>query len=152
MPNPCAPASALTRIATLLSSLITSLVFQAFRGAKRRGERVSMMVSGNEFHAANKRASTRMAKGVRVVSAKYDRRIGMVVVQLSSGLYLQFRPRDIQGMEHARPSDLDEIVISPSGLGLYVPALDADVLIPWLLRGVLGSRAWMKSLALRPAS
>lgn len=60
MPNPCAPASALTRIATLLSSLITSLVFQAFRGAKRRGERVSMMVSGNEFHAANKRASTRM--------------------------------------------------------------------------------------------
>jgi len=74
-----------------------------------------MMVSANEFHAANKRALQRMAKAVRAVSAKYDRRIGMVVVQLSSGLYLQFRPRDIQGMEHARPSDLIEIVISPSG-------------------------------------
>lgn len=110
-----------------------------------------MMVSANEFHAANKRALQRMAKAVRAVSAKYDRRIGMVVVQLSSGLYLQFRPRDIQGMEHARPSDLDEIVISPSGLGLYVPALDADVHVPGLLRAVSGSRAWMKSLAVRAA-
>lgn len=54
-----------------------------------------MMVSANEFHAANKRALQRMAKAVRAVSAKYDRRIGMIVVQLSSGLYLQFRPRDI---------------------------------------------------------
>jgi hypothetical protein len=88
-----------------------------------------MMVSANEFHAANKRALQRKAKAVRAVSAKYDRRIGMVVVQLSSGLYLQFKPRDIQGMEHARPSDLAEILISPSGLGLYVPALDADVYV-----------------------
>lgn len=110
-----------------------------------------MMVKANEFHAANKRALQHMAKTVRAVSAKYDRRIGMVVVQLSSGLYLQFRPRDIQGLEKARPSDLDEIVISPSGLGLYLPALDADVLIHGLLRGVLGSRAWMKSLAFRAA-
>ena len=110
-----------------------------------------MMVRANEFHAANKRALQRMAKAVSAVSAKYDHRIGMVVVQLSSGLYLQFRPRDIQGMEHASPSDLREIVISPSGLGLYVPALDADVHITGLLRGMLGSRAWMKSLALRSA-
>lgn len=124
---------------------------QVFLGTTGSGDGVSMMVKANEFHAANKRALQRMAKTVRAVSAKYDRRIGMVVVQLSSGLYLQFRPRDIQGMEHARPSDLGEIVISPSGLGLYVPALDADVRIPGLLRGVLGSRAWMKSLALRVA-
>lgn len=110
-----------------------------------------MKVSANEFHAANKRALQRMVKSVRAVSAKYDRRIGMVVVQLSSGLYLQFRPRDIQGMEHARPSDLGEIMISPSGLGLYVSALDADVHVPGLMRGILGSRAWMKSLSFRMA-
>lgn len=111
-----------------------------------------MMVRANEFHAANKRALQRMAKAVRAVSAKYDRRVGMVVVQLSSGLYLQFRPRDIQGMEHASPSDLREIVISPSGLGLYVPALDADVYVQGLLRGVLGTRSWMKSLKFRADS
>jgi len=122
---------------------------QVFLGTTGNGDGVLIMVKANEFHAANKRALRRMAKTVRAVSAKYDRRIGMVVVQLSSGLYLQFRPRDIQGMEHARPSDLAEILISPSGLGLYVPALDADVYVQGLLRGLLGSRAWMKSLAFR---
>lgn len=107
------------------------------------------MVQASDFDAANKRAVQRMTKAVRAVSARYDRRIGMIVVQLSSGLYLQFRPRDIQGMERARPSDFGKIVISPSGWGLYLPALDADVYVPGLLRGVLGSRSWMKSLASR---
>lgn len=92
-----------------------------------------------------------MARSVKAVSAKYDRRIGMVVVELSSGLFLQFRPRDIQGMDQARPGDLTEIVISPSGLGLHVPKLDADVSVPGLMRGLLGSRAWMRSLARRGA-
>lgn len=133
----------------MLSGLNSSLLAQVFRDTTHRGEGVSMMVRANEFHAANKRALQRMVQTVRAVTAKYDRRIGMVVVQLSSGLYLQFRPRDIQGMEHARPSDLREIVISPSGQGLYVPTLEADVHIAGLLQGVLGSRAWMKSLASR---
>ena len=108
-----------------------------------------MAIRSNDFDAANKRAALRMAKSVKVVSAKYDRRIAMVVVQLSSGLFVQFRPRDIQGMEHARPGDLSEIVISPSGLGLHVPALDADVYVPGLLQGLLGSRAWMRSFVQR---
>ena len=110
-----------------------------------------MAIRSNDFDAANKRAALRMAKSIRAVSAKYDRRIGMVVVQLSSGLFLQFRPRDIRGMEHARPSDLSEIVISPSGLGLHVPTLDADVSVSGLMRGLLGSRGWMHSLAKRVA-
>jgi hypothetical protein len=64
---------------------------------------------------------------------------------------LQFRPRDIQGLERARPGDLSEIVVSPSGLGLHVPKLDADVFVPGLMRGLFGSRAWMQSLARRGA-
>jgi len=108
-----------------------------------------MAIQSKDFDAANRRAALRMARSVKALSAKYDRRIGMVVVQLSSGLFLQFRPRDIQGLEHARPSDLCEIVISPSGLGLHVPKLDADVSVPGLMRGLLGSRRWMQSLAKR---
>lgn len=110
-----------------------------------------MATQSKEFDAVNRRAAQRMAKSIKAVSAKYDRRIGMVVVQLSSGLFLQFRPRDIQGLEHARPADLSEIVISPSGLGLHVPKLDADGSVPGLMRGLLGSRAWMQSLARRGA-
>lgn len=110
-----------------------------------------MVVQSKDFDAANRRAAQRMARSVKAVSAKYDRRIGMVVVELSCGLFLQFRPRDIQGMEQARPGDLSDIVISPSGLGLHVPKLDADVSVPGLMRGLLGSRAWMQSLARRSA-
>lgn len=106
-----------------------------------------MAIQSKDFDSANRRAALRMARSVKAVSATYDRRIGMVVVELSSGLFLQFRPRDIQGMEQARPGDLSEIVISPSGLGLHVPKLDADVSVPGLMRGLLGSRAWMQSLA-----
>ena len=38
--------------------------------------------------------------------------------------------------------DLKTIEISPSGLGLYFPRLDADVYIPALLDGVFGSANW----------
>jgi hypothetical protein len=36
-----------------------------------------------------------------------------------------------------------KIEISPSGLGLYFPAIDADMYLPSLLEGFLGSRHWM---------
>lgn len=34
------------------------------------------------------------------------------------------------------------IEISPSGQGLHVPALDADLWLPTLLDGLTGSRSW----------
>jgi hypothetical protein len=33
--------------------------------------------------------------------------------------------------------------VSPSGLGLHFPQLDADLYLPALLQGFLGSRQWM---------
>ena len=35
--------------------------------------------------------------------------------------------------------------ISPSGLGIHFPRLDADLYIPALLEGFLGSKRWMAS-------
>ena len=84
-----------------------------------------------------------LAKTPKAVSARYDRRIGRVVIELSTGLAVSFKPHDAQGLEHAKPDDLAEIEISPSGLGIHVPALDADLYLPALLAGFLGSRNWM---------
>ena len=56
---------------------------------------------------------------------------------------VSFSPGDAQGLEHAKPSDLDAIEISPSGFGIYFPKLDADLYLPSLLEGLLGSRRWM---------
>jgi len=77
------------------------------------------------------------------VSARYDRASGRVVVELSSKLTISFSPRDAQGLEDARPSQLQAIEISPSGFGLHFPKLDADLYVPGLLEGLMGSRKWM---------
>lgn len=44
---------------------------------------------------------------------------------------------------NAGPEDLAEIVISPSGLGLHWPRLDAGLYVPSLFAGVFGSKRWM---------
>lgn len=102
-----------------------------------------MDISDAEFQAANERAAQRQAMSPTATAARYDRRTGRVVITLSNGLELGFRPHDAQGLEHAKPAQLAVIEISPSGQGLHVPALDADLYLPALLQGLLGSREWM---------
>jgi hypothetical protein len=79
----------------------------------------------------------------RTVSASYDRRRGRIFIRLSSGLDLSFSPRDAQGLEEATPAQLARIEISPSGLGLHFPSIDADLYVPDLLMSFMGSRNWM---------
>jgi hypothetical protein len=38
---------------------------------------------------------------------------------------------------------LSHIEITPSGLGLHWPQLDADLFVPGLIEGVFGSKSWM---------
>jgi Protein of unknown function (DUF2442) len=79
----------------------------------------------------------------KAIAARYDRKSGRIVVDLSSRLSVSFSPRDAQGLERAKPSQLDEIEISPSGFGIHFPKLDADIYVPGLLEGFLGSKKWM---------
>lgn len=79
----------------------------------------------------------------KALAATYDRRSGRIVVELSSGVQVSFVAVEAQGLEQARPSQLDAIEITPSGLGLHFPEVDADIYIPGLLEGALGTRKWM---------
>jgi hypothetical protein len=81
----------------------------------------------------------------RAVSAHYDRRIGRVVIHLNSKLDIAFSPHDAEGLENATRGQLDPIEISPSGFGIHFPKLDADLYLPALLEGFLGSKKWMAS-------
>lgn len=96
-----------------------------------------------EIEAANERAAARLAKSPTAIAARYDRRIGRLVIDLSTGLSIAFKPHDAQGLEEAKPEQLAKIEISPSGFGLHFPDLDADLFLPGLLEGFLGSRKWM---------
>ncbi len=102
-----------------------------------------MATRKNEFEAANLRAAAALAKTPTAVAARYNRRTDRVVIDLSSRLSISFKPRDAQGLEQAKPTQLSGIEISPSGLGLHFPKLDADLYLPSLLEGFLGSRRWM---------
>ena len=104
-----------------------------------------MAIDQDTLKAADTRAAARKAAGPTAVSARYDRRVGRVVVALSSGLEIAFKPHDAQGLESARPAQLAKIEISPSGLGWHFPELDADLYLPALLHGFLGTRQWMAS-------
>ena len=77
------------------------------------------------------------------VSARYDRRSERIVVGLNTGVEVTFPPRLAEGLTGASPADLAQIEISPAGLGLHWPRLDADLYVPELLQGVLGSKSWM---------
>jgi len=101
------------------------------------------MALRNDFNTANQRAKDLQASIPKAVSAHYDRKSGHIVINLSSKVTLSFSPRDVQGLENAKPSQLDEIEITPSGFGLHFPKLDADLYVPGLLEGFLGSRKWM---------
>jgi hypothetical protein len=101
------------------------------------------MESREEFRRANARAARRKSAGPVAVAAHYDRRRGRVIVTLAGGVDLSFSPREAQGLEAAKPAQLQTIEISPSGLGLHFPKLDADIYLPALLEGILGSETWM---------
>ena len=59
------------------------------------------------------------------------------------GIYGQWNSADSPSVQ--RPSQLKEIEISLSGFGIHFRAVDADLYVPGLLEGFLGSKAWMAS-------
>jgi len=95
-----------------------------------------------QFDAAKARGEARL-DGPRAVSAHYDAGRNRIVIRLTTGVEIGFPPDLAQGLEQATPADLDEIEITPAGLGVHFPKLDADLYIPALLEGVLGSANWM---------
>lgn len=101
------------------------------------------IIQDTDFDAAVRRGAQRLKKGPVAVAARYEATTGRVVIELDSGLEIGFRPQQAQGLETATPEDLSEIEISPSGQGLYFPAIDADLYLTALLEGFLGSKAWM---------
>jgi hypothetical protein len=103
------------------------------------------MEQSDRFELANRKAQKLHTSQPRAVSARYDRRIGRVVITLSTNLEVAFSPRDAEGLESASPAQLDAIEISPSGFGIHFPKLDADLYLPALLEGFLGSRKWIAS-------
>ncbi|WP_112875525.1 DUF2442 domain-containing protein [Paracoccus endophyticus] len=101
-----------------------------------------MEISEQEFQAAVLRGEEIRRNGY-AVSAEYDAHQNRLVVGLSNGVVIMVPVHLLEELAEAGANDLAEIEISPAGLGLHWPRLDADVYVPALMQGVFGTRRWM---------
>jgi hypothetical protein len=105
-----------------------------------------MALTTGDVKKARMRMQKRLQAQPHAVAAQYDRRAGRIIVSLSNDLELGIPVAKAQGLAGAKASDLAVIEITPTGLGLHWPKLDADLYLPSLLQGLFGSRRWMASL------
>lgn len=95
-----------------------------------------------QFEAAQARGEARL-RGPRAESAHYDAGRNRVIVRLTTGVEIGFAPRAVEGLQHASVDDLKAVEVEAFGLGVHFPTIDADLYVPALLEGVLGSKHWM---------
>lgn len=60
---------------------------------------------------------------------------GLIVITLDGGCEFAFPVAVTEGLADAPRSKLTKIKISPNGLGLHWPLLDADLYVPALIEG-----------------
>lgn len=109
-------------------------------------------LSDAELDAALARGKAAQATEPRASNARFDRRRGKIVVDLTNGCTFAFPPRVAQGLESATDDQLDQVEILGAGYGLHWEALDVDLSIPGLLAGIFGTRAHMARQAGRATS
>ncbi len=96
-----------------------------------------------QIDAATERGRIARLVEPRAATARYDRQLGRVVIELTNGCTFMFPPRLAQGLESATEEQLAEVEILGTGYGLHWEALDTDLSIPGLLAGLFGTRAYM---------
>jgi hypothetical protein len=109
-------------------------------------------LTDKEIDTALERGHAAATNEPRAASARYDRRLGRVVVELTNGCTFAFPPRLAQGLEQASDDELAEVKVMGVGYGLHWETLDVDFTVPGLLAGIFGTRAYMARHAGRATS
>ena len=105
-----------------------------------------MGITKKQVEAANERGAAALARGPVARAARYDARRALIVVSLEGGCEFAFPVSLAEGLSGASRARLSRIAVSPNGLGLHWPLLDADLYVPSLVEGVFGSRRWMQQI------
>ena len=105
-----------------------------------------------EIDAALARGREARLTEPRAASARYDRGLGRVVVELTNGCTFAFPPHLAQGLEEATEEQLAGVEVLGTGSGLHWEALDVDLSVPGLLAGLLGTASYMARRAGRATS
>jgi hypothetical protein len=105
-----------------------------------------MAITKKQFKAANGRGAAAVSRGPIARAVRYDSRRGLIVITLEGGCEFSFPVSLAEGLADSPRSKLAKIKISPNGLGLHWPLLDADLYVPGLIEGAFGSRRWMQQI------
>ena len=100
-------------------------------------------ITDARIDAAIERGKQVLEAEPRAVEARFDRKLGHVVVDLTNGCTFAFPPRLAQGLEGASEEQLEQVEILGVGLGLHWEKLDVDLSVPGLLAGLFGTKAYM---------
>jgi hypothetical protein len=100
-------------------------------------------ISDAQIDAAIARGKHALATEPRAASARHDRKLERIVVELTNDCTFAFPPQLAQGLEDATVEQLEQVEILGQGYGLHREALDVDLSIPGLLAGLFGTKAYM---------
>ena len=82
----------------------------------------------------------------RAVGVRYDPRARRIVIEMVDGSAICVPASRLQGLADASVAQLREGRVRGRGTALRWDALDVDIYVPTLFRGVVGTQPWMAEL------
>ena len=98
-------------------------------------------ITDENFAKVSAKGDQLLARGPLATAVRYA--AGRIHLELNNGCAFAFPTAHAQELSGAKVTDLRNVEITASGLGLYWPSLDADLWVPNLVKGMLGTRQWM---------
>jgi len=109
-------------------------------------------ISDEEIAAANEAGRLADLTEPRASSARYDRKSGRIIIELTNGSTFMFPARLAQGLTDASDDDLAQITLMGEGFALHWETINEGFTVPGLLAGLFGTRKYMAQLAGRATS
>lgn len=86
-----------------------------------------------QIPAARARATAEREAGLRATAARYDRKTGRFVLELTNGYELGIPVTTLPALRNATQAQLAAVEMSATGSAIRIPALDADYSVPGLV-------------------
>jgi Protein of unknown function (DUF2442) len=100
----------------------------------------------DEILAAKKASREAEKHEPRAKAVSYNPKTQKLELTLRDSSKLFLDANLIQGLENATPSQINDVQIEGNGYGLHWEILDIDISVPGLVKGIYGTKAWMKHL------
>lgn len=86
-----------------------------------------------QLPAARAREKAEREAGLRAKTARYDRKVGRLVLELTNGYELGIPVITLPALRNATQAELTAVEVGCAGSSIRIPALDADYSVPGLI-------------------